>query len=177
MFIPEPFFHHQKRCYVFFCALLPVVFITLSSPATAADYDDGTLVLSKKDEVSSCTIPFKSGTYDFTSDGGGYGCENDDMYSIALNNVPSATTVLMTDHPSCSKIENQNFWVEFKTIKQPTNALKNRAGKPILISDFFTINDGDVLVPGVRRTGGYHRNDDTINGKLSCVKIIRSETP
>lgn len=150
------------------------IFFSFSSTVwsvQAAEIKDGTIVLSDKNDSNSCTIPFVTGTYNLLENGAGHGCENDTLSMIGLNNVPSATTVFLSDTPDCNKKDGQNYWVEFKTIKQPTNV------KGLLISKFFDKSNGDVIAPGIRRVDAYHRNDDSFDGKLSCVKITRSAIP
>jgi len=143
----------------------------IAKDAAGDPINDGTLVLSKTDGSASCTIPFKTGIYDFSNNGGGFGCANDDKSELDLKGVPSATTVYLYDTPDCNDKKDQNYWIEFKTIKQPTNVTQ------LKFSKFFDKGNEEVVVPGVMRVDAYHRNDDSIDGKLSCVKIIRSTMP
>lgn len=163
------FIKRLRTSYVVFFAAF--CFNAMIYEAIAAEIKDGTILFMEKDGTDSCTIPFKTGTYNFKDGGAGFGCENDDKSMIELNDVPSATTVLLTDTDDCNKKSNQNYWVEFKTIKQPTNV------KQLLISQFFEKNNGDVIVPGIRLIDAYRRNDDSLTGKLSCVVIKRSDLP
>lgn len=158
-----------RTSYVVFIAVF--CFNSLVCEVIAVEIKDGTIVFMEEDGTDSCTIPFKTGIYNFKNQGAGFGCENDDKSMIELNDVPSATTVLLTDTDDCNKKSDQNYWVEFKTIKQPTNA------RQLLINRFFEKNNGDVIVPGIRLIDSYRRNDDSLKGKLSCVVIKRSDLP
>lgn len=144
--------------------------------AVAQDYE-GQLVIYNKPEASgqyekvNCTIPFKTSTINFQNND--LGCGNDDAYAFKLDNVPSATYFAFYDDPACS--DSGNFAYRFKTIKHPTNMITPAS---ILTAGSGVVGEVVTGSPGVMLVSSYRKGGDAdVDGKLSCVKIERSEVP
>ncbi len=124
---------------------------------------DGVIELFDKNGNPDCQFDFVTGQHRL---GQGNKCRNDELGGFMLHNVPSATTFIMTDAGDCGS--DENFYFEFKTIKYETvTDLVNLDTVP-------TFETGAVVRPGVRLIKKLW-NGGTIAGKLSCLKIIRSE--
>lgn len=137
-----------------------------AEPATSATKpaaDDGVIELFDKNNNSDCQFAFVTGQHRLQQ---GNECRNDELGGFMLHNVESAATFIMTDAGDCG--DDENFYFEFKTIKHDTTtAIVNLDTIP-------TFEEGAVVTPGLRLIkmmwdGG------TIAGKLSCLKIIRSQ--
>lgn len=116
-----------------------------------------------------CTLAFVTKEYIFNQMSE---CINDDAYYFQLNNVPSATVFGLYDGGECQENTNQNFYFVMKTMK---NNLTME--KPILIADLILFQTGHIVPgsAGVRLEKKFA--DEKISGKLTCVKIKRSDTP
>lgn len=128
--------------------------------------EDGTIEFFDKDEKSKCVIPFVTGAYGFTNENTNK-CPNDNIYSFKLHNVPSAATILMTDDANCGR-DQENFDFLYKTIKYETTT------GFVSISNTITFEDKAVITPGLRLEKKRYKNGAQIDGKLSCVQIVRS---
>lgn len=137
-----------------------------AEPATSAvkpSAIDGVIELFDKSGNSDCQFDFVTGQHRLQQ---GNKCRNDELGGFMLHNVPSAATFIMTDAGDCGAYEN--FYFEFKTIKYET------VTDLVELDTIPTFEEGAVVRPGLRLikkswSGG------TIAGKLSCLKIIRSE--
>lgn len=128
--------------------------------------EDGTIEFFDKNGTSKCVIPFVTGAYGFTNESTNK-CPNDNIYSFKLNHVPSAATILMTDDANCGR-DQENFDFLFKTIKyETTTAL-------VSIKNTITFENNAVITPGLRLLEKRYKNGAQIDGKLSCVQIVRS---
>lgn len=127
---------------------------------------DGTIEFFDKDQKSKCVIPFVTGAYGFTNESTNK-CPNDNIYFFKLHHVPSAATILMTDDANCGR-DQENFDFLFKTIKFETIT------DFVSISNTITFDDKAVIAPGLRLEKKRYKDGAQIDGKLSCVQIVRS---
>lgn len=125
---------------------------------------DGNIELLNKEGETDCTLDFVTAQHRL---GQGNGCRNDYAYRFRLNNVPSAATLILADAGDCG--EDENFYFEFKTIKYETST------DAIVLTEVTTFDEGAVVRPGLRLIKKIWNGKDSIEGKLTCVKIIRSE--
>ena len=93
-------------------------------------------------------------------------CQNDEAEHINLISVPSATLIKFYDTPDCSEKTDQNFYMYFKTTKNPVNSetpleLKTIIGTPL---GNIVPNSG-----GLRMEKKYE--NEQVHGKLSCITI------
>lgn len=116
-----------------------------------------------------CTLAFVTAKYIFNQMSE---CINDDAYYFQLNNVPSATTFGLYDDEECEENESQNFYFVMKTMKHNLT-MEDR----VLIENLIQYPTGQIVpgAPGVRLEKKFA--DEKISGKLTCVKITRSEIP
>ncbi|WP_139271805.1 MULTISPECIES: hypothetical protein [Pseudomonas] len=155
--------------------LLFVGFLVISGCASVdssmqADMPKGSIKLSANVDGSgkSCILGIKetTGWQDFEL--GDTNCSNDEARYFALDNVPSATQIRFDGIP-CKSDRNQ-WSFKIKTIVQPTTTRR------INLRELQTAVLGSIVVRGVmyienNRPGEYN------DGKLSCVKVLRSALP
>lgn len=128
--------------------------------------EDGTIDLIRGIGIVDCTFKFETGQWRLSHNNDG--CSNDVNKAFRLNNVPSATTFILADSGAC--LQDENFWYEFKTIKYETTT------DVIWLASIVSLEDGAVVTPGLRLIKKIIKpGDPEIEGKLSCLKIIRSE--
>lgn len=139
-----------------------------------------------------CSIPIKNYTYHLSvwsdrdgivhgKDDGGYGCPQDDIYSLELINIPSATRINLSSEASCYMEENPLFpgapwadWIiQLKTTQKNVTTPINDA--PYLqLNDLISMESNKVVAPPhgglllVRKLYDH----GTVGGKLSCIQII-----
>ncbi|MHA6196307.1 hypothetical protein ACX3YG_18275 [Pseudomonas wadenswilerensis] len=129
---------------------------------------------------SVCILPIESGIYDFKDIAE---CVNDEARFFRVVNAPSATYIRLDDHPSCDEDHdddpenghNQNFIFIFKVVKNHATM-----EQPISFSQLSGTAEGQIIqgAPGLRMEFNYiDKDNNQINGKLSCVKITRSAVP
>lgn len=135
----------------------------LKAPTAAPSATDGVIELFDKKGNSDCQFDFVTGQHRLQQ---GNDCRNDDLAGFMLHNVPSAATFIMTDAGDCGA--DENFYFEFKTIKYET------ATDLIKLEEVETFEEGAVIKPGLRLIKKINKHTP-IAGKLSCLKIIRSE--
>ena len=138
------------------------------SPAKVPEVtaEDGTIEFYDEKKRSKCVLPFVTGAYGFTNESTN-DCPNDNIYYFRLHNVPSAATILMTDDANCGR-DQENFDFLFKTIKFQTTT------DFVSISNAITFDDKAVIAPGLRLEKKRYKDGAQIDGKLSCVQIVRS---
>ncbi|WP_407309224.1 hypothetical protein [Pseudomonas sp. nanlin1] len=138
-------------------------------PDNPEQREHGALLIRNRDGSPNCTITMKTGTYNLKNISG---CSNDDAYGFMMQRGWSATTLTFFDTPSCAPTGDQNFIIEIKTIKQRTSVLNFYD-----FNEFYNVQNGHVAVAGILLVWKFRRGTDPIQGKLSCVKIERSEVP
>lgn len=157
------------------CTFLLLLAIAGAVPAYAATQNSGTLELYGRDEAGGlpgkliCILDLVSATHDFVADPL---CANDEMYTFKLINAPSATVISFYDTPDCNETTEQNFYIVLKTIKHPLTFEKQLDLRNVISTPVGSIVPGSGGVRMERKL-----QSGQINGKLSCVKIKRSEVP
>ncbi|WP_110973458.1 hypothetical protein [Pseudomonas huaxiensis] len=156
-------------------ALLLLLTIAAALPAHTEARSNGTLELYKggpQDGIPgglSCSIELETGENNFQDM---ETCENDAIYFFKLLNAPSATVISFHDTPDCNDKSDQNFYFFLKTVKN------NLSFDSPLKLDIAAATPVGTVVAG---SGGVRMENKMIkgqiDGKLSCVKIKRSEVP
>lgn len=100
-------------------------------------------------------------------------CYSDKQTSIELQNVPSATRILLTDSYACDKVANVNdiFWIELVTIE------KSVTMSQINIDELLGFSPGEIVAKGLKLVGYDHYGAKPIGETLSCVAITNSPAP
>lgn len=100
-------------------------------------------------------------------------CASDKQTSIELQNLPSATRILLTDSYACDKVANVNdiFWIELVTIE------KSVTMSQINIDEFLGFSPGEIVAKGLKLVGYDHYGAKPIGERLSCVSITNSPAP
>jgi hypothetical protein len=136
---------------------------------TPQDLERGILYLytSLAGDSKSCQIPIINGKHNFNS----HNCDNDQYSYFKLEYAPSATLISFDDNPNCSRTEN--FYAEIKVSKNLATM-----ETPVPLELLLSTAEGQVA-PGTfsRVMKRYRKPDSDIQGKLSCVEIIRSAVP
>jgi hypothetical protein len=115
----------------------------------------------------SCTIEIKTGVTQMKSTS----CDNDEASYFQLNNVGSATEILLSSDEYCLSYMpgiTPDWVFHMKTIVHPTTTIW------LSIPDLRNKQDDEILVKGLRMIKNDYRNGN-IQGKLSCVIINLSE--
>ena len=93
---------------------------------------------------------------------------NDNARTIQVAEVPSATTIKLTNHHWCSS-DTEGPWVHIKTIKKRTST------SIIQITNLFTYHPNQIIEPGLQLIMLLSTPDNL--DKISCVRIITSAAP
>jgi hypothetical protein len=142
--------------------------------ALANNTSTGAITFRDKDN-DSCSLnapPTGSGfTWQYELRAGQTACKDNTADSVAFSDLPSATTIILTDNEDCSKkaSKDNTFWFELKTIKKLTNT------EIIQMSHLADYNEKTIIQPGLQLIGkGRYNEDGSIREKLSCVRITVS---
>lgn len=129
------------------------------------------LTLEGANGENHCTLDFKSGTYDFK---GNTYCNNDKAVGLLLENVPSASNLLLFDDYSCDRNDDGNyFWIYLRTIKEGITypPKDDPTARPIDLEQIMTMPKGAIIAPGVRVMDYYQMPGETPKERTSCVQI------
>ncbi|WP_414862564.1 hypothetical protein [Pseudomonas sp. IT-P176] len=155
------------------CSQLTYVGFTLAETPTASDRR-GTIGIMDKDK-HQCFIPVPAAgkfvLYDFTASNSP--CANDTARDIEFNEIPSATTIVLADSPSCNiRDPRENFWFTLKTIKKSTTTAY------IELEYFKSYVSGAIVRPGLLLTDRWLKpGHEIVRDRLSCVRISTSAAP
>ena len=156
------------------CSQLTYAGFTLAETPTASDRSRGTIGIMDKDKYQ-CFIPIPEAgqtvLYDFTASNSP--CKTDTARDVEFNEIPSATTILLTDNKLCNTSDLlESFWFRFKTIKKSTTT------DYIELEYFKSYVPGAVVRPGLLLTDLWLKPGNAIvRDKLSCVQITTSAAP
>lgn len=158
------------------CGLLlstHLVYSGLALTDTSIPKARGTITLMDKDK-HQCSLdvpePGKSITYSFYPGAGR--CENDKARDIEVNEVPSATEILLTDNGDCTQDSKHEFWFKFRTTKKQTTT------DYIELEYLKSYTAGQIIRPGLQLVDKWVKQaNPIIRDKLSCVKITTSAAP
>ncbi|CAI8967994.1 hypothetical protein [Pseudomonas sp. IT-P176] len=154
------------------CSQLTYAGFTLAETPTASDRR-GTIGIMDKDK-HQCFIPVPEAgqtvvyPLSITSP-----CESNTARDIEFNEIPSATTILLTDSPFCNTNDlEENFWFRFKTIKKSTTT------DYIELEYFKSYVPGSIVRPGLVLTDRWLKpGHEIVRDRLSCIAISTSAAP
>lgn len=97
---------------------------------------------------------------------------NDRTRSIAFAEVPSATTILLSDAGDCSQTHNSNSWIALKTTKKQTHSTI------IEVEYLMTYQEKQIIEPGLQMIT-FRRNAATpsLRDRISCIEVTTSAQP
>lgn len=101
-------------------------------------------------------------------------CKENIHEGIALQNMPSATRILLTDDRLCSKEpdpDSNDFWIELRITRAKTSM------DFLPFDEFFTYDKKSIVRPGVQLMDYYRDGDTSASNKLSCVQVSTSSAP
>ena len=92
---------------------------------------------------------------------------DDAAHKINYGNLPSATVILLTGSPSCNKTNDQDYWIELTTTRQPTSIPKDY--ELLRMDVFANRNVNEIIYPGLQLTGFWKESGavnyyDTLSG-------------
>ncbi|BBP66511.1 hypothetical protein PHLH5_40520 [Pseudomonas sp. Cab53] len=128
------------------------------------------IILRDKDNAI-CSLPVpgpgETKTYSFLS---GQPCKDwsDRARTIELAEVPSATTILLTDNVSCALLDNSS-WVLLKTKKKQSNTTI------IAIEYLTTFQKSEIIEPALQMVDLNIKTE--FRDKVSCVQVKTSAAP
>ncbi|OAI94189.1 hypothetical protein [Pseudomonas putida] len=130
-------------------------------------------------EQQYCFVPvLKAGSgatrvYDFRAGGAGCYNLNDKAWSIAFEDLPSATEILLTDNSTCTTsgtdVAVGKFWIKLKTTRKVTIT------EIMQLPYFFRFTQNTIIKPGLLLVDSYLKGSstDALNA-LSCIRITTS---
>lgn len=86
-----------------------------------------------------------------------------------LQNMPSATRILLTEDPGCTK--DGDFWAELRTTS------KSVTFSYMPIDDIFAYGDGSIIRPGLQLVASKAPTTNPAGRQLDCVRITTSSAP
>lgn len=107
-------------------------------------------------------------------------CTSNTAEGIALEKVPSATRILLTDDLGCDQDESDSdsdprdekaFWIELRTTGKSVTI------DPIPLDHILTYSRGDIVRPGLQLVDFYLRPGYAATRRLSCVRVTTSGAP
>lgn len=133
----------------------------------------GMVILRDKDNAI-CSLPVpepgQSKTYSFVNEPIPCKDWNDKARTVQLAEVPSASTILITNNRNCWDISDEAPWFELKTIKKQTSST-------IIHIEYLTaFKKGQIIEPGLQMVE-FADSPDGNRDKISCVKITTSAAP
>ena len=96
-------------------------------------------------------------------------CPNSTADSFELQNMPSATRILFTEDPGCTK--SGDFWAELRTTS------KSVTFDFMPLDDIFAYGDGSIIRPGLQLVASKAPTDNPATQQLQCVRITTSSAP
>ncbi|WP_030131409.1 hypothetical protein [Pseudomonas sp. QTF5] len=139
----------------------------------------GSIIIEDKDGAT-CTLPAppaESGqTWQYEFPNAESPCSDNNSFKITFVELPSATTILLTDDRSCSKKLDgrddefsNNFWFELKTNK------KHSTTRLFEVDEIDTFQPPRIIDRGLELKAKQRLNQNApIRDKLSCVRITAS---
>ncbi|WP_122222959.1 hypothetical protein [Pseudomonas syringae group genomosp. 3] len=125
------------------------------------------IYFEERPDGSGSRCDFEAKTVTVSMDGDPYGCEDDEMRFIRLDNVRSAVFIELRSR----KCGQDGGWaVILRTIKDPVTT------KEINIHDLKSTPVGSIITPGVLLQDAYDDGDSS-QGKLTCVIVTTSPQP
>ena len=139
--------------------------------SAAAFSTTGTIILrDNENAICSLPVPEPGNTKAYSFVNAPLQCErwNDRARSIQLTNVPSATTIIMSESGDCGRYSS-NSWLVMKTTKKQTNSTI------IAIEYLTTFQKNQIIEPGLQMIDLQIKNE--FRDKVSCIHITTSATP
>lgn len=134
----------------------------------------GTLVIIDKDgaKYSLAGPPPGSGQVkDYRLSDDGSPCPTDIARKIQFGEFKSATRIFLCDINNYSTGEDQVFWMEFMTTRKVTST-------DVMELEYIdTYQVGQIIEPGLRLVGKYHRGSEALRDTLSFVRITAPTAP
>jgi len=146
------------------------VMVVVSSYATSVLAETpqevtGSIVFSQQPDGAgkTCVIPVKTGKTNMSDTD----CKNDTVSYFQLNNVPSAVVFTLNSEKDCAV---SDWYFTMRTIVHPTTTIW------LSIPSLKIRQDNEIIVKGLRMERNFYDHGN-IEGKLSCVDVVRSEEP
>ena len=178
-----------SKTLLFSCWLsmgLPSLSIAAPLPQPS-EVNNGTVVLYDKDNTP-CTLtapPKSTGAslqYEFTRPDYSAGCTNNSARTLAIYEMPSATTIKLSDGRACSDtpyegnadVYKNKYSVELKITRNPTTTPE----KHIDLLQLKTYKEGQIIKPGVllvKKNIPEDMVDKELMDSVSCVSITASK--
>ncbi|WP_185754876.1 MULTISPECIES: hypothetical protein [Pseudomonas] len=134
----------------------------------------GTVILRDKDN-KICSLPVpepgQSKTYSFVNDPVLCKDWNDKARTVQLAEVPSATTIFITNNRNCWNTSGEGPWFILKTIKKQTSTSIQE------IQYLATFTAKQIVEPGLQMVDLMPSDDGDNLDKISCIRIITSAAP
>ena len=150
---------------------LVLSFLLVPGVVLAADNSTGVIILEDKDN-HSCSLdapPTGTGaTWQYELPNNITPCNDNTADEIAFSDLPSATTILLTDDYTCSQTlsADNGFWIKLKTIKKLTNT------DLLELNGLYNNNLKTIVAPGLQLIDkGRFNQNAPIREKLSCVRF------
>ena len=146
-------------------AICTIAALSLSLSCAASSKtnpSEGSIIIYEKSEGHSCSIPAVPGEYYFKDDDSN-SCTNDQAYHVGFENVPSALNVTFYDDGQKKDCQTSSWWMEVRTIKNPTTTSK------ISLDSIMNAEDNQIIQPGLIKIAS--RSNGQLHGKMSCVKV------
>ena len=89
--------------------------------------------------------------------------------SFELQNMPSATRILLTQDGGCTR--SGDFWAELRTTS------KSVTFDFMPLDDIFAYGDGSIIRPGLQLVASKAPTDNPASKRLQCVRITTSSAP
>ncbi|MCJ8205291.1 hypothetical protein [Pseudomonas sp. RGM2987] len=139
--------------------------------SAAAYSGTGTIILRDSQEaICSFPLPEPGTTQRYSFLFGPAPCRDwsNRARTIELAEIPSATTILLTETGVCSKTENLSF-ISLKTTKKQTNT------SIIAIEYLSTFKKDQIIEPGLQMVDLQIKSP--LRDKVNCIEVTTSATP